>query len=137
MNDAATSEQADYRVFGITLDGQLRANLHNSAAAPDAGALYSWIVGTEEQVAEKLRGWYDQPISAEEWDFIEQLEAETEADAMACEDCGGTGRDPGSLNPIEAEDCRSCFGTGRETPLVARRPARRQGVNVPVWQEVA
>jgi hypothetical protein len=128
---------ADHRIFGFTELGQLRVSLHNSADTLDAGAIYSWIVGTEHQIVTKLENWYSQPLSAEEWDVIEQLEAETEAEPMACEDCGGTGRDPGSLNAFEPEDCPSCNGTGQESefPMLARRPAGRQ--LVAARQEVA
>jgi hypothetical protein len=34
-----------------------------------------------------------------------------------CQDCGGRGYDPGSVNPQEAEDCTACHGSGKETIL--------------------
>jgi hypothetical protein len=34
-----------------------------------------------------------------------------------CQDCGGRGYDPGSVNPQEAEDCSACHGSGKETIL--------------------
>jgi hypothetical protein len=34
-----------------------------------------------------------------------------------CQDCGGTGFDPGSVNPREPEDCVTCHGSGREIIL--------------------
>jgi hypothetical protein len=34
-----------------------------------------------------------------------------------CQDCGGRGYDPSSINPQEAEDCSACHGTGKETIL--------------------
>jgi len=45
-------------------------------------------------------------------DFVEQV----------CEDCGGTGRDVGSLNPDEFEPCPTCHGSGKE--IVLRRNGR-------------
>ena len=32
-----------------------------------------------------------------------------------CEDCGGSGRDPGALNPWDPEACSSCHGAGVQT----------------------
>ena len=32
-----------------------------------------------------------------------------------CEECSGTGRDPGALNPWDAEACPTCHGTGVQT----------------------
>jgi hypothetical protein len=32
-----------------------------------------------------------------------------------CQDCGGRGYDPGSVNPQEAEDCLACQGSGKES----------------------
>ena len=133
-----TPAHPDHRIFGFTELGQLRANLYNGAGLPDAGAFYSWIVSTEQQMATKLENWYQQPLSAEEWDVLEQLKAETDAElSIDCEDCGGTGRDPGSLNPFEPEDCPYCGGSGRETHIPARRPVGRQTANGPARQEVA
>jgi hypothetical protein len=34
-----------------------------------------------------------------------------------CQDCGGKGFDPGSVNPHEPEDCLACHGSGKETIL--------------------
>jgi len=34
-----------------------------------------------------------------------------------CQDCGGTGFDPGTVNPREPEDCPACHGSGKETIL--------------------
>jgi hypothetical protein len=131
---------ADHRIFGFTELGQLRVSLHNSADTLDAGAIYSRIVGTEHQIVTKLENWYSQPLSAEEWDTLEQLEAETDAElSIDCEDCGGTRRDPGSLNAFEPEDCPSCNGTGQESelPMFTRRPAGRQSLTAPARKEVA
>lgn len=131
------SNAIDHRIFGFTEIGQLRANLYNGAGLPYAGALYSWVwAGTSRQLASKLAEQWEQPLSEGEWDVIEQLEADTEAEPMVCEDCGGSGRDPGGLNPFEPEDCPSCGGSGRETPTQPRRPAGRQTVNTG-RQEVA
>lgn len=32
----------------------------------------------------------------------------------ACEDCGGSGYDCGSLNPVEPEECPGCHGSGKQ-----------------------
>jgi len=32
-----------------------------------------------------------------------------------CQDCGGSGYDPGGVNAQEAEDCSACHGSGKET----------------------
>ena len=32
----------------------------------------------------------------------------------ACEDCGGSGYNPGSLHPMEPEECRRCHGSGKQ-----------------------
>jgi hypothetical protein len=34
-----------------------------------------------------------------------------------CQDCGGGGDDPGSVNPREPENCSTCHGSGKETIL--------------------
>lgn len=36
---------------------------------------------------------------------------------IACQDCGGEGYDPGSVNTRELEDCPACRGSGKETIL--------------------
>src|ERR1700733_7542665 len=129
--------QADHRIFGFTEPGQLRANLYHGTGLPYAGALYSWVwAATSEEIADKLAEQWEQPVTYSEFEVIEQLEAE--AVPMSCDTCGGTGRDPGSLNPIEPEDCPSCNGTGQElhVPMLARRPAGRE-VLAPTRQEVA
>jgi hypothetical protein len=36
---------------------------------------------------------------------------------IACQDCGGKGYDPGSVNPQESENCSTCHGSGKETIL--------------------
>lgn len=134
--------QADHRVFGFTESGHLRVNLHNGPGLPGPGAMYSWITGPIEQVANKLEVWYDQPLSTDEADVIEQLEAtpETETElSIVCEDRGGSGRDIGSLNALEPEDCPTCNGTGRETIARAsqRRPAGREVAIPSTSKEVA
>jgi hypothetical protein len=136
------SNAIDHRIFGFTELGQIRANLHNGAE-PDAGALYSWVwASTSRQLAYKLAEKWEQSLAEDEWDVIEQLEAAEETEAartIDCEDCGGTGRDPGSLSPFEPEDCPACNGTGQEShvPMLARRPAGRQNLNAPARTEVA
>ncbi len=127
MNEAQLSDAIDHRIFGFTELGHLRANMYNGAGLSDAGALYSWVwASTSRHLAHKLDEQWEQPLTEGEWDVIEQLEAETEAEfSVDCEDCGGAGRDPGSLNPVEPEDCPSCGGSGRETPMQPRRPVGR------------
>ena len=34
-----------------------------------------------------------------------------------CQDCGGKGYDPGSVNPRAPEECPTCHGSGKETVL--------------------
>jgi hypothetical protein len=34
---------------------------------------------------------------------------------IACEECGGSGRDIGSLDPWDGDVCEKCAGTGRQT----------------------
>jgi hypothetical protein len=139
MNEAQLSTAIDHRIFGFTELGQLRANLYNGAQ-PDAGALYSWVwASTLRHLAHKLDEQWEQPLSESEFDVIEQLDAVDAELSNDCEDCGGTGRDPGSLNPFEPEDCPSCNGTGQESefPMLTRRPAGRQSLNAPARKEVA
>jgi hypothetical protein len=138
MNQPQTSTP-DFRTFGFTEDGQLRANLYNGTNSPDAGALYSWVCAdTDRQLANKLADQWEEPLTDEEWDVLEQLEAAAEVE-IDCEYCGGSGRDPGSLNPFEPEDCPECNGTGRETiaPVSLRRPAGREVAIPSTRKEVA
>jgi hypothetical protein len=113
----------DFRVFGFTPEGQLRANLYNGPGLHCAGSLYSWLVcSTDRQLAHMLAEQWEQPLDESEWDALEQLEtsnaeaspfmAEIEID---CEECGGSGVDPGGLNAYEPEDCRVCYGSKRQT----------------------
>jgi hypothetical protein len=127
MNEAQLSTAIDHRIFGFTELGQLRANLYNGAQ-PDL-----------RHLAHKLDEQWEQPLSESEFDVIEQLDAVDAELSIDCEDCGGTGRDPGSLNPFEPEDCPSCNGTGQESefPMLTRRPAGRQSLNAPARKEVA
>jgi hypothetical protein len=132
------SNAIDHRIFGFDAQNQLRANLYNGPGHPEAGAFYSWVWAAESsQLAHTLAEQWEQALDAEEWDTIEQLEAaETEAElSITCEECGGSGVDPGGLNANEPEDCRVCHGSGRETPVLARRPVGRE--TFPSRQEVA
>ena len=133
-----TPTHPDFRIFGFTELGHLRANLYDGSGLPSAGALYSWAwASTSRQLAHKLDEHWEQPLSESEFDVIEQLE-ETEAEfSIDCEDCGGTGVDPGGLDAHVPEDCPSCGGSGREARILARRPMGRQTTNVPARQEVA
>ena len=136
---ASTTTFPDHRIFGFNELGQLRANLYNGTGLPDTGALYSWTwASTSRQLAHKLAEQWEQPLSDSEFEVIEQLEAETEAEhTIDCEDCGGTGVDPGGLDAHAPEDCTSCGGSGREAHILARRPMGRQTANGPARQEVA
>jgi hypothetical protein len=44
------------------------------------------------------------------------LHAYAELEELDCEDCGGTGIDPGGLDPF-GEICPSCQGLGKEIKL--------------------
>jgi len=134
------SDPIDHRIFGFQLDGQLRANLYNGVGLPDAGKMYSWAwAPTSEQLSNQLAKLWEQPLSEDEWYVIEELEAADDEFEMACDTCGGDGRDHGSLHAFEPEDCPSCHGTGQESyvPMLTRRPAGREAVNSPTRQEVA
>ena len=113
----------DFRIFGFDEQNRLRANLYNGPGHPEAGAMYSWVwASTSSQLADELEEYWEQSLSESEWDALEQLEsctaepspfiAEVEID---CEECGGSGVDPGGLNAYEPEDCRVCHGTKRMT----------------------
>lgn len=41
-----------------------------------------------------------------------------EGDYMQCEDCEGTGIDPGALGPHDNAPCHGCDGTGAEPDLL-------------------
>jgi hypothetical protein len=110
------SAQRDQRIFGFTVTGQIRANLHNSPASYAPGALYSWLTcATIDQLAHKLESWNDdpQPVTEEEFDTLEQLEAANAEFEIDCEDCGATGVDPGGLSASEPEECPACHGAKR------------------------
>jgi hypothetical protein len=71
----------------------------------------NYFAGNEEP----LRSLSDKPpavvseISRSE--VVPPFTVEVEQD---CEECGGTGTDPGSLNPWDGEPCRRCRGAKRE-----------------------
>jgi hypothetical protein len=113
----------DHRIFGFNELGQVRANLYHGSGRPYAGAMYSWLVcSAPKQLVSKLADQWEQPLSEEEFDVLEQLEtssaepspytAESEID---CDECGGSGVDPGGLNAYEPEDCPVCHGTKHQT----------------------
>jgi hypothetical protein len=106
----------DHRIFGFTELGQLRANLHNGPDSFAPGALYSWLTSpTVDQLASKLADQWEQPLSEDEFDVLEQLEASMAELELDCDDCGGSGVDPGGLNAYEPEECRMCHGAKRMT----------------------
>jgi len=59
------------------------------------------------------------PSESERSSFTEFVE-------QTCEDCGGTGRDVASLNPLESEPCPTCHGSGKETVLRRNVLARQK-----------
>lgn len=114
MSNQSSPEIPDHRIFGLDLQNRFRANLYNGAGYPEAGKLYSWVTGNSERhLANKLAEQWEQPLTEEEWETLEALQAETIE--IPCEDCGGSGRAPGGLSAYEPEDCRSCGGSGRES----------------------
>lgn len=128
---ASTPTSPDHRIFGFDQRGQLRANFHNGPASYAPGALYSWIVSsTVQQLSDKLAEQWEQPLSDAEWDTLEEIEASMSEVEMDCDDCGGSGVDPGGLNPHEPEACRTCHGSGHITlasfcALQEETPAKR------------
>jgi|SRR5579872_3876745 len=106
----------DFKIFGFTLDGQLRVNLYHGPDYPSPGHLYSWVTAKSSgHLAAKLeRTW--EPVSEAEWDAIDELEAAR----FACETCGGSGADPGAIDPA-GEVCPDCSGSGIEPFLVMLR----------------
>jgi hypothetical protein len=102
------TNRTDWRIFGFTVTGEIRANLY----VPHAGALYSWVCAADVYLlADKLEHGWEQPLSDEEWDAIQWLldsQAETICETV-CETCGGTGADPGAIDPF-GEPCPDCSG---------------------------
>ena len=98
------SNPVDYRIFGFDQRGQLQANLY----VPNAGALYSWVTAPNVYaLADKLEQRWEQPLSDAEWDAIQEL-LDSQAETV-CETCGGTGADPGAIDPF-GEPCPDCSG---------------------------
>jgi hypothetical protein len=96
--------QADHRVFGFTESGHLRVNLHNGLDSQEAGAMYSWVVcATVDQLAGKLEHLWEQPLSDDEFEVLEELEASNSE--SRCSRCNG------SNVALESYD----FGTDQET----------------------
>ena len=120
---ASTNTFPDHRIFGFDQRGQLRANLHNSPASHAPGALYSWLTcATVDQLASKLADQWEQPLSENEWNAIEQLEASNAEFELDCDECGATGVDPGGLDAREPEECRVCHGAKRMTIAAVYAP---------------
>jgi hypothetical protein len=123
MKQQSSPEIHDHRIFGFQIDGQIRANLYNGAGHPEASVMYSWVwADTSSQLAYKLAEQWEQPLNEDEFDALEQLEASHTESApfiaefeIDCEECGGSGVDPGGLNAHEPEDCRVCHGAKRVT----------------------
>ena len=115
--ETRSTAQLDYRIFGFTLDGELRTNLYNGPDYPNSGHLYSWLTAKSSgHLAAQLERTWEQPLSDAEWDAIDELEAAR----FACETCGGSGADPGALDPF-GEACPDCSGSGIEPFLVTLR----------------
>jgi len=111
---ASTTTFPDHRIFGFDSRGQLRANLHNGPDSHAPGALYSWTCApTSGQLADKLAAFWEQEISAEEFEVLEQLEAANAEFELDCDECAATGVDPGGLSEHEPEECRVCHGAKR------------------------
>jgi hypothetical protein len=120
---ASTPTFPDHRIFGYDQRGQLRANLHNSAASHAPGAFYSWVTCTTvDQLASKLADQWEQPLSDDEFEVLEQLEASNAEFELDCDECQATGVDPGGLNPHEAEECPACHGAKRMTIAAVYAP---------------
>lgn len=126
----------DHRIFGITHEGQIRANLYHGAGHPFEGSMYSWTVAkTSGHLAHKLQapeGW-DQPLTAVEWDAIDEQEITF---TERCDTCGGLGADPGALDAL-GEPCPDC--SGKRTPIMALTrdifAELRQSLSLPVQNE--
>jgi len=98
------SNLVDYRIFGFDESGSLRANLY----VPHTGALYSWVsAGDIYQLADELEQRWEQNLSDAEWDAIQWL-LDSQPETV-CETCGGTGADPGAIDPF-GEPCPDCSG---------------------------
>jgi len=70
------SNPIDHRIFGFDEHGQLRANLYHGAGQYNAGVFYSWTwAPTSRQLAYKLERQWEQAVTPEEWEWIEELEA--------------------------------------------------------------
>jgi len=52
----------------------------------------------------------------------------------SCEDCGGTGIDPGSLT--EPEPCQACKGTGKHIPFVSVYYGMRKDVGREIFSQM-
>lgn len=114
ITQASTTTFPDHRIFGIDGHNRYRANLYHGSGHPCAGSLYSWVTAHSEQaLANTLAEQWEQPLSEEEFDVLEELEGETLE--VSCDDCGGSGVDIGGLSAYEPENCHSCNGTGVET----------------------
>ncbi len=87
--------------------------------------MYSWIwAPTARQLADKLESWNEpsQPLSAQEWDTLEELEASNAEFELDCDECGATGVDPGGLSAFEPEECPACHGAKRMTIAAVYAP---------------
>jgi hypothetical protein len=101
---ASTTTFPDHRVFGFDQRGQLRANLYNGPGLPHAGALYSWTFApTFGQLADKLAKIWEQPLSDDEFEMLEEFEASNAE--PRCSTCNGANV---AMEPYEC-------GTDRET----------------------
>ena len=123
ITQASTTTFPDHRIFGFDHQGQLRANLHNGLTSHAPGVLYSWVwAPTSGQLADKLARLWEQPLTEDEWEAVEQLEAANSEFELDCDECAATGIDPGGLNPYEPEECPACHGAKRMTIATVYAP---------------
>jgi hypothetical protein len=106
--ETADTNRTDWRIFGFTITGEIRANLYDGPEFPTPGNRYSWVTAADVYaLADALEQRWEQPLSDAEWDAIQCLldgQGET-----VCETCGGTGADPGAIDPF-GEPCPDCSG---------------------------
>jgi hypothetical protein len=92
MPTIQTNIPADHRIFGLAQDNQFRVILYDGPHRP--GNRFVTARTLRHLASELLHSW-EHPITLEERDVIEELEAGRE---MPCEDCGGTAFDLGQTN---------------------------------------
>ncbi len=136
ITQASTTTFSDHRIFGFDQYGQIRANLHNSPASHAPGAMYSWLTcATVDQLANRLAALWEQPLSQDEFEVLEQLEASN--DEPRCSLCNSANvsiesydfavdRETGYSDSGEVIHCLDCGARERyepETAILPRKPA--------------